>query len=93
MRSVSEDLQPTEIPFFSFPGTNVSNKVHKLMKPHNSCCQLCHLDSIYPILGDSSVCYCVVNVPKQPKHSSHSLPTWQTGSNLYTLAKQLLQIH
>lgn len=61
-------------PFFSFPGTNVSNKVHKLRKPHNSCCQLCHLDSIYPILGDSSVCYCVVNVQKKPKHSSHSLP-------------------
>ena len=35
------------------------------MELDNSFCQLCHLDSIYPILGDRSVSYRVVNVPKK----------------------------
>lgn len=45
------------------------------MELHNSFCQLCHLDSIYPIAGDRSVCYCVVNVQKnQAQLSPPPLP-------------------
>lgn len=60
------------------------------MELHNSFCQLCHLDSIYPILGDRSVCYCVVNVLKNqalhsplpyhnPTNRIKSLDNWKTS--------------